>query len=62
MVNVIIYFCCLQIAVLSSHTGMVTAVQFCPAPDNEGVLVSTGGDGCVAFWTYTRRAGEVKFE
>ncbi|KAK4329631.1 hypothetical protein Pmani_000034 [Petrolisthes manimaculis] len=50
------------IAVLSSHTGMVTAVQFCPAPDNEGVLVSTGGDGCVAFWTYTRRAGEVKFD
>ncbi|KAK7075021.1 Bromodomain and WD repeat-containing protein 3 [Halocaridina rubra] len=50
------------IAVLSSHTGMVTALQFCPAPDNEGVLVSTGGDGCVAFWTYSRRNDDVRFD
>nr|XP_027220954.1 bromodomain and WD repeat-containing protein 3-like [Penaeus vannamei] len=50
------------VAVLSSHTGMITALQFCPAPDSEGVLVSTGGDGCVAFWTYTRRSGEIKFD
>ncbi|XP_042863346.1 bromodomain and WD repeat-containing protein 3-like isoform X2 [Penaeus japonicus] len=50
------------VAVLSSHTGMITALQFCPAPDSEGVLVSTGGDGCVAFWTYTRRSGETKFD
>ncbi|KAK8727619.1 hypothetical protein OTU49_009654, partial [Cherax quadricarinatus] len=50
------------IAVLSSHTGMITALQFCPAPDSEGVLVSTGGDGCVAFWTYVRRGIDVKFD
>ncbi|CAL4083048.1 unnamed protein product, partial [Meganyctiphanes norvegica] len=50
------------VAVLSSHTGMITALQFCPAPDNEGVLVSTGGDGCVAFWTYSRRGISVKFD
>ncbi|XP_045621318.2 bromodomain and WD repeat-containing protein 3 isoform X2 [Procambarus clarkii] len=50
------------IAVLSSHTGMITALQFCPAPDSEGVLVSTGGDGCVAFWTYVRRGADVKFD
>ncbi|XP_045122866.1 bromodomain and WD repeat-containing protein 3-like isoform X2 [Portunus trituberculatus] len=50
------------VAVLSSHTGMVTALQFCPVPDNEGVLVSTGGDGCVAFWTYVCRAGDVRFD
>ncbi|KAK3861169.1 hypothetical protein Pcinc_032839 [Petrolisthes cinctipes] len=42
--------------------NLQTLAPFCPAPDNEGVLVSTGGDGCVAFWTYTRRAGEVKFD
>ena len=51
------------VAVLSSHTGMITALQFCPAPDDEGVLVSTGGDGCVAFWTFTRHSqGTVKFD
>ncbi|KAB7498071.1 Bromodomain and WD repeat-containing protein 3, partial [Armadillidium nasatum] len=49
------------IAVLSSHTGMITALQFCPAPNRDGVLVSTGGDGCVAFWSYTRNKMDVKF-
>ncbi|XP_066989654.1 bromodomain and WD repeat-containing protein 3 isoform X2 [Macrobrachium rosenbergii] len=50
------------VAVLSSHTGVITALQFCPAPDNEGVLISTGGDGCVCFWTYIRRNDDVKFD
>ena len=52
-----------QIAVLSSHSGMVTALQFSPTPDTdgEGVLVSTGGDGCVAFWTYHRRSHYIEF-
>ncbi|XP_068220556.1 bromodomain and WD repeat-containing protein 3 isoform X2 [Palaemon carinicauda] len=50
------------VAVLSSHTGVITALQFCPAPDNEGVLISTGGDGCVCFWTYIRRNDDVRFD
>ncbi|KAK9511582.1 hypothetical protein O3M35_000212 [Rhynocoris fuscipes] len=49
---------CLQssfpVAVLSGHTGAITAVNFCPVPINDVFyLVSTSSDGSVAFWSYT---------
>ncbi|XP_071444927.1 bromodomain and WD repeat-containing protein 3 isoform X2 [Hetaerina americana] len=49
---------CLQstapVAVLTGHTGMITAVHFCPCPRSDGTryLISSSSDGSVAFWTY----------
>ncbi|KDR09153.1 hypothetical protein L798_01269, partial [Zootermopsis nevadensis] len=50
---------CLQttapVAVLTGHTGMITAVHFCPmARGNIRYLVSTSSDGSVSFWSYNR--------
>jgi WD40 repeat protein len=46
---------CLQMAVLTGHTGMITAVHFCPmARGNIRYLVSTSSDGSVSFWSYNR--------
>jgi len=50
---------CLQttapIAVLTGHTGMITAVHFCPmARGSVRYLVSTSSDGSVSFWSYNR--------
>lgn len=45
----------LQIAVLTGHTGMITAVHFCPmARGSVRYLVSTSSDGSVSFWSYNR--------
>jgi WD40 repeat protein len=40
------------VAVLSRHSGMITAVNFCPMSlDNDQYfLASTSGDGSVSFW------------
>ncbi|XP_018564263.1 bromodomain and WD repeat-containing protein 3 isoform X2 [Anoplophora glabripennis] len=51
------------LAVLTGHTGMITSVNFCPTP-SWGVryLISTSGDGSIAFWTYTYDScGKVEF-
>ncbi len=42
------------VAVLTKHTGMITAVNFCPVSleDNSFHLASTSGDGTVSFWRY----------
>ncbi len=42
------------VAVLTKHTGMITAINFCPfAPeDSTHFLASTSGDGTVSFWRY----------
>ncbi|XP_033739931.1 PH-interacting protein-like [Pecten maximus] len=41
------------VAVLQAHTGMITSLQFCPQARGEyRILSSTGGDGCVCFWTW----------
>ncbi|XP_060082031.1 bromodomain and WD repeat-containing protein 3-like [Ylistrum balloti] len=41
------------VAVLQAHTGMITSLQFCPQARGEHrILSSTGGDGCVCFWTW----------
>lgn len=46
------------IAVLSSHTGMITSVNFCPSPRGDlKYLVTTSTDGSVAFWQYTTPRG-----
>ncbi|XP_069680733.1 bromodomain and WD repeat-containing protein 3 isoform X4 [Periplaneta americana] len=50
---------CLQttapVAVLTGHTGMITAVHFCPlARGSVRYLVSTSSDGSVSFWSYNR--------
>lgn len=50
------------IAVLMSHTGMITSVNFCPSP--RGVLkylVTTSTDGSVAFWQYSVHRGKTQF-
>ena len=45
----------LQMAVLTGHTGMITAVHFCPmARGSVRYLVSTSSDGSVSFWSYNR--------
>lgn len=51
------------IAVLCCHTGMITSVNFCPAPrDYLKYLVTTSTDGSVAFWQYTTsREGKTQF-
>lgn len=51
------------IAVLCSHTGMITSVNFCPSPrDFLKYLVTTSTDGSVAFWQYsTTRDGKTSF-
>lgn len=47
------------IAVLNSHTGMITSVNFCPSPRGEPrYLVTTSTDGSVAFWQYTTPRGQ----
>ena len=49
---------CLQtaapVAVLSKHTGTITALHFCPcaAPGVSNYLAATSGDGTVSFWRY----------
>lgn len=49
------------VAVLNSHTGMITSVNFCPAPQMKYV-VTTSNDGSVAFWQYTTsRDGKTTF-
>merc|ERR1712223_1165254 len=43
------------VAVLTKHTGTVTAINFCPFLLNEDgsrYLASTSGDGTVSFWRY----------
>ena len=50
---------CLQttapVAVLTGHTGMITAVRFCPmAQRSVRYLISTSSDGSVSFWSYSR--------
>ncbi|ESP01057.1 hypothetical protein LOTGIDRAFT_140025, partial [Lottia gigantea] len=41
------------VAILHGHSGMITSVQFCPQCKGETrYLLSTGGDGCVCFWTW----------
>ena len=42
------------IAVLSKHTGTITALHFCPCalPDIPQYLAATSGDGTVSFWRY----------
>lgn len=51
------------IAVLCSHTGMITSVNFCPAPrEYYKYLVTTSTDGSVAFWHYvTNREQKTTF-
>ncbi|KAK7871917.1 hypothetical protein R5R35_009722 [Gryllus longicercus] len=50
------------VAVLSSHTGMITAVHFCPLSSNSvRYLVSTSTDGSVAFWSYEYSNGKYNF-
>lgn len=41
------------VAVLTKHTGMITAINFCPyTEDGQYYLASTSGDGTVSFWKY----------
>ncbi|TRY75830.1 hypothetical protein TCAL_08567 [Tigriopus californicus] len=41
------------VAVLTKHTGMITAINFCPyTEDGHYYLASTSGDGTVSFWKY----------
>ena len=43
------------VAVLTKHTGTVTAINFCPFllnDDGSRFLASTSGDGTVSFWRY----------
>ena len=42
------------VAVLSKHTGTITALHFCPcaAPGVSNYLAATSGDGSVSFWRY----------
>ncbi|XP_031621174.1 bromodomain and WD repeat-containing protein 3 isoform X2 [Contarinia nasturtii] len=51
------------VAVLCSHTGRITSVNFCPSPkDYQKYLVTTSTDGSVAFFQYTTsRDGKVQF-
>lgn len=50
------------IAVLCSHTGMITSVNFCPSPRMDPkYLVTTSTDGSVAFWQYTIKNGRASF-
>lgn len=51
------------IAVLTSHTGMITSVNFCPSPRGDlKYLVTTSTDGSVAFWQYAvQRNGKTQF-
>ncbi|XP_055677242.1 PH-interacting protein [Lutzomyia longipalpis] len=50
------------IAVLTSHTGMITSVNFCPSPRGDlRYLVTTSTDGSVAFWQYTITRGKTAF-
>lgn len=47
------------IAVLCSHNGMITSVNFCPNPkSNLKYLVTTSTDGSIAFWQYTQPRGQ----
>lgn len=47
------------IAVLCSHTGMITSVNFCPSPRGDlKYLVTTSTDGSVAFWQYAAPKGQ----
>ncbi|XP_037956286.1 bromodomain and WD repeat-containing protein 3-like isoform X1 [Teleopsis dalmanni] len=47
------------IAVLSSHTGMITSVNFCPSPRGDlKYLVTTSTDGSIAFWQYSTPRGQ----
>lgn len=50
------------IAVLTSHTGMITSVNFCPSPRGDlKYLVTTSTDGSVAFWQYAVQRGKTHF-
>lgn len=51
------------VAVLCSHTGRITSVNFCPSPkDYLKYLVTTSTDGSVAFFQYTTsRDGKTTF-
>lgn len=50
------------IAVLTSHTGMITSVNFCPSPRGDlRYLVTTSTDGSVAFWQYAVQRGKTQF-
>lgn len=51
------------LAVLCCHTGMITSVNFCPAPKEYlKYLVTTSTDGSVAFWQYaTNKDGKTQF-
>jgi bromodomain and WD repeat domain-containing protein 1/3 len=42
------------ITVLCKHTGMITAIHFCPysEDDSQFYLASTSGDGTVSFWRF----------
>lgn len=42
------------VAVLAKHTGLITAIHFCPFINEDGsrYLASTSGDGTVSFWRY----------
>ncbi|XP_046404459.1 bromodomain and WD repeat-containing protein 3-like isoform X2 [Ischnura elegans] len=57
---------CLQstapVAVLTGHTGMITAVHFCPCPRIDGTrfLISSSSDGSVAFWSYHHPGGRAE--
>ncbi|XP_054271446.1 bromodomain and WD repeat-containing protein 3-like isoform X1 [Macrosteles quadrilineatus] len=51
---------CLQtaapVAILTSHTGMITGVNFCPGViDGRYYLASTSSDGSVAIWGYSTK-------
>ena len=47
------------IAVLCSHSGMITSVNFCPNPRSDcKYLVTTSTDGSVAFWQYSQPRGQ----
>ncbi|XP_059610185.1 PH-interacting protein isoform X2 [Phlebotomus argentipes] len=50
------------IAVLTSHTGMITSVNFCPSPRGDlRYLVTTSTDGSVAFWQFTIQRSKTAF-
>lgn len=50
------------VAVLTSHTGMITSVNFCPSPRGDlKYLVTTSTDGSVAFWQYSVHRGKTTF-
>lgn len=54
---------CAPVAILCSHTGMITSVNFCPMPQfSIRYLVSTSTDGSIAFWSYQRSQDGFMFQ